>query len=192
MQNKLEELWFMSQQEQKFWFPPLMSDRLVLTPISHQYADFVVEHFLNPHVQEFLYDREPIDQPAQALEIIDFYLNAHDCSYNRWIVVRKDDLQPVGTCGFHKWDRLHKRAEIGYDLHPHFWGQGYMREAVAQMLNFGFNTMHLRRVEALVACNHDRSLHLLEQLGFEREGVLRNYFWYRGVPYDHYMLSLLA
>lgn len=172
-------------------YPVLETERLRLEPISQAHSDFIVQHFLNPIVQRFLYDAEPMTQPEEALGIIDFYLNATNDSYNRWVVVRKADNTPLGTCGFHKWDKAHRRNEIGYDLSPQFHGQGYMREALKACLSHAFRRLQVHRVDAFVATDNERSLHLLERLGFKREGLLRDYFWSGGVGYDHYILGLL-
>lgn len=172
-------------------YPVLETERLRLEPISKAHSEFIVQHFLDPIVQRFLYDEAPMTKPEEALGIIDFYLNATNDRYNRWVVVRKADNTAMGTCGFHKWDKAHRRNEIGYDLSPQFHGHGYMREAVKACLAFAFHAMKIHRVDAFVAADNDRSLNLLGKLGFQREGLLRDYFWSEGVGYDHYMLGLL-
>jgi ribosomal-protein-alanine N-acetyltransferase len=172
-------------------FPALSTERLLLRPIAREDTPFVVRHFLDPLVQRYLLDEEPMTRPEQAASIVDFYLERPDAPYNRWIVVRRADGTPLGTCGFHKWSRAHARAEIGYDLSPAFWGQGYMGEAVRAMLEHGFGPMGLQRVEALVALPNTASANLLRRLGFQREGVLRAYYRRDGVFYDHQLFACL-
>ena len=172
-------------------FPPLTTERLLLRPIARDDEAFVVRHFLDPQVQRYLLDEEPMTTAAQAAAIIDFYLERPDAPYNRWIVVRRADGEPLGTCGFHKWNRQHRRAEIGYDLSPDYWGHGYMREAVAAMLQHGFATLGLHRIEAIVAMANEASARLLQQLGFRHEGRLRDYYFHNGVFYDHDLFARL-
>jgi [ribosomal protein S5]-alanine N-acetyltransferase len=173
-------------------FPPLETARLFLRSISYADTSFVIQHFLDPIVQRYLYDDEPITTPEQATAILDFYLAAPDADYNRWTIVRKTDHQPIGTCGFHKWSRPHRRAEIGYDLSPVYQGYGYMTEAVEAMVQHGFSRLNLHRIEALVAVENTRSLALLQRLSFQQEGLLREYFWSNGKAHDHYMLARLC
>lgn len=173
-------------------FPALATARLTLRPISRADTPFVVQHFLDPAVQRFLLDEEPLTTPEQAAAIVDFYLERPDAPYNRWVVVRRDDGAPMGTCGFHKWSRAHRRAEIGYDLSPQFWRRGYMREAVAAMLDHGFGPMGLHRIEAIVAPANSASAALLQGLGFQREAVLRDYYCRDGAFFDHHLFACLA
>jgi ribosomal-protein-alanine N-acetyltransferase len=172
-------------------FPPLTTDRLFLRPIARSDTAFVVRHFLDPDVQRYMLDEPPMTDPAEAAAIIDFYLERPDAPYNRWVVVRHSDDTPIGTCGFHKWSRQHHRAEIGYDLSPAYWGQGYMREAVAAMLTYGFTTLDLNRIEAIVAPANLPSIRLLERLGFQQEATLRAYYFRDGVFHDHSLFSCL-
>ena len=53
-------------------------------------------------------------------------------------------------------------------------GRGLASEAVRQALDFGFGTLGLERVEADVDPRNGASCRLLERLGFQREGLLRN------------------
>jgi ribosomal-protein-alanine N-acetyltransferase len=86
---------------------------------------------------------------------------------------------------------VHQRAEIGYDLEKASWKQGIMTEALRAMLQYGFGQMGLNRVEALVYVENEASIHLLERLGFQKEGLLRQYFRRGDTHYDHWLLSLL-
>ncbi len=172
-------------------FPDLETERLLLRHFTAQDIEFVFRHFSDPRVAEFLLDEPPVADRAQAQAIIDFYLEQDGKSYNRWLIERKADHQPIGTCGFHKWARSQQRAEIGYDLSPAAWGQGYMSEAVRCALVHGFGPMGLHRVEALVAHGNERSVRLLKRFGFQQEGLLRDYFCLNGRFYDHYLFSLL-
>jgi ribosomal-protein-alanine N-acetyltransferase len=51
--------------------------------------------------------------------------------------------------------------------------------------------MRLNRIEALVYVENDRSIQLLQRLGFKQEGVLRDYYYLDGKFYDHYLFTLL-
>lgn len=82
-------------------------------------------------------------------------------------------------------DRL--AAEIGYDLLPAFHRKGIMREAAARVIEYGFNDLHLRVIDALVNPRNLPSCRLLEKLGFqkgetrieqEKDGVVRQYVKY--------------
>lgn len=176
---------------ENFDFPPFETENLLLRKITNEDLDFIFRHFSNPKVARYLFDEPPITTITGAEEIVQFYADLAGKPFNRWIITEKDKNQPLGTCGFHNWDRRYLRAEIGYDLSPDFWGQGIMNEALRGAIMTGFDQMRLNRIEALVYVENDPSVRLLEKLGFKREGLLRDYFYLDGQFYDHFLFSLL-
>ena len=172
-------------------FPELATQRLRLRPIATDDLAFVFEHFSDLDVGRYLLDEDPLTSLEQAQEIIDFYVNPAAQSHNRWIIERRSDCRPIGTIGYHKWSRKDHKAEIGYDLSPVAWGQGYMSEAFQRVVEYGFSDMDLNRIEAMVYPDNVASLKLLERHGFVREGLLREELCRDGVYYDHWLLSLL-
>ena len=107
-------------------------------------------------------------------------------------------LQPVGggpilgavtLLAFVKGSR---RAEIGYILSRHAWGRGLIREALCGLLEYGFNKLSLRRVEADIDPRNERSAKVLERLGFVREGFLRERWIVGGEVSDTALYGLLA
>ena len=156
----------------KRFFPNLETNRLYLRQLMSNDRDFIFQHLSNPKVTEFLMDEPLLTELSQAKGIIDFYKDPESKSRNRWGIVLKDNSQLIGTCGYHKWDKRHFRAEIGYDLSPDFWGEGIMSEALGVVIKNGFETMDLNRIDALVYVKNARSINLLQRLRFQSEGIL--------------------
>ena len=180
----------MQNPEKLFEFPALQTERLLLRPLVPDDLDFVFSHFSSEAVYMYLTDDDPVQTYEQAKEIVDFY-QGRGKLYNRWVLERKEDKQPMGTCGFHRWNKRCSRAEVGYDLSESFWGLGYMQEAMKAALRFGFEEMSLNRVEAFVDVENMASLKLMKRLGFQREGVLRDYYCLNGKYFDTVLLSFL-
>lgn len=172
-------------------FPTLETARLLLEPLTASHTDFVFRHFSDPAVTQYLLDEPPVTKYAEAEEIVQFYAEPAGKPYNRWVMIQKSDHQPIGTCGYHKWDKRNLRAEVGYDLSPDFWGQAYMTEALKAVISHGFEKMGLNRIQAVVYVKNNRSIRLLQKLGFAQEGLLRDYYCLDTKFYDHALFSLL-
>ena len=172
-------------------FPPLETARLVLRSLTAKDLDFIYRHFSDPDIYRYLVDEEPVSTRGQAQSIIDFYAEPIGKSYNRWILVLKSEGRPIGTCGYHQWHKNHYRAEIGYDLEKASWRQGLMTEALEAAIDFGFEKMLLNRIGARVHTENETSLRLLARLAFQKEGLLRDYYYQNRRFYDHWLLSLL-
>jgi ribosomal-protein-alanine N-acetyltransferase len=80
---------------------------------------------------------------------------------------------------------------MGYDLAAPHRRQGIMTEAMEAAIDYGFGSMGLNRIEALVDPGNTASIRLLLRLGFSQEGVLREYTHFRGKFVDDVCFSLL-
>lgn len=109
----------------------------------------------------------------------------------RWGIVRPEDDVLIGTCGYIYWKRPHRHAAVGYELARPFWRQGYMTEALTAVLHFGYTQMKLHRIEALVMPENAPSIQLLHRLGFQQEGLLREYGFWHGRFHDLLLFSQL-
>jgi ribosomal-protein-alanine N-acetyltransferase len=109
-----------------------------------------------------------------------------------WSILRREDEAWLGTATLSGVDLEHRRAELGVLLDPSHWGRGYAKEALGAVLDYGFGSLALHRVEADVDPRNEASLRVLERLGFVREGLLRERWGVGGSRQDGLMLGILA
>jgi len=84
-----------------------------------------------------------------------------------------------------------RSAELAYWFAPEHHGQGYGSDAADRIVRYAFEDRNLRRLSARVGGFNDASAALLESLGFEREGTLREAAWFRGEYHDMHWYGLL-
>jgi len=82
-------------------------------------------------------------------------------------------------------------AYLGYYANARLAGNGYMREALALALDQAFGALRLHRVEANIQPANQRSIALVESLGFHREGFSPRYLKIGGRWRDHERWALL-
>ena len=171
-------------------FPILETKRLILREITKADADAIFECFSNEQIMKY-YGSEPFQNIEQALDLIElFSKNYLEKKTIRWGIELKESKEFIGTVGYHAWAPKHRKAEIGYEIHPDFWRKGYASEAIKKIAEYGFNEMNLTRIGAIIYLENHASYKLLEKLGFLREGVLRKNMYQNGAPHDTYVYSL--
>lgn len=170
------------------FFKNLETDRLYLKNIDTTDREFIFSHFSNNVVNRYLYDAEPLTDIEGADEIIEFYIKPEPRNQCRWIIIRKLDNKRLGTCGFHCWDKKLGRVEIGYDLNEEFWGNGYMYEAIKEIINFAKNQMNIIKIDACISKENHKSIKLVEKLGFVLSDT--SVIVFREVKYPHNIYSL--
>jgi ribosomal-protein-alanine N-acetyltransferase len=98
----------------------------------------------------------------------------------------------VGQLAFHNWFPMHRRSEIGYSIvSDEYKNKGYMREAIAPIIDFGFEAMELNRIEAFIDPGNMPSRKLVTRIGFQPEGLLCERYCYDGVVSDALVYRLL-
>ncbi|OEH94172.1 GNAT family N-acetyltransferase [Bacillus solimangrovi] len=172
-------------------FPTLNTKRLLLREIVNDDVQDVYNVFANENVTRF-YGQEPLTSLDQAKQFIEFFAQSYNDKRGiRWGIELKEEEKLIGTIGFNALSLKHKRAEIGYELHPDYWRRGYATEAASEVMSYGFNKLYLNRIGAIVFLENTTSSNLLTKLGFEKEGVLRNYMCQNDRSYDVNMFSIL-
>ena len=175
-------------------FPLLLTERLILREIAPEDAPFWLRNFSAPEVVEFTAHEPPRDLDAAREEIERFCTQPlREGSGIRWGITIRGSNDLVGTLGFHGWVKgRDRRARIGYDLLAEHRGKGIMNEAMGVVLAYGFKTMTLNRVEALVDPRNGASVRLMGRLGFRRDACLREATRFRDHFQDDVVFSLLA
>jgi [ribosomal protein S5]-alanine N-acetyltransferase len=110
----------------------------------------------------------------------------------QWGIERKEDRRLLGTCTLFHIHPGNRCGELGYALASPYWKNGYMLEALTALLDYAFGPMNLRRLEADVDPRNASSLRILDRLGFQREGLLRERWDVAGDIQDSIFLGLLA
>jgi len=83
----------------------------------------------------------------------------------------------IGCISLDKVNFEHKNAEIGYWLGPRYWGQGITTEAGKLILKFAFKKIKLHRVYGFAFSDNPASQQVFKNLGFRKEGFLRQTHW---------------
>ncbi|MFP7731821.1 GNAT family N-acetyltransferase [Priestia aryabhattai] len=173
-------------------FPILLTPRTTLREITEADADYIFDLFSQEEVIRY-YGQEKLTIIQEALMLIDIFAeNYRNKKGMRWGIERLDTGELIGTVGFNLWNKKHKRAEIGYELHPQHWRHGYASEAASAVMAYGFNNLQLIRIGAVVFLENQASQHVLEKLGFQKEGVLKNYMYQNGKAHDTFVYSSLS
>ncbi|MED4695835.1 GNAT family protein [Peribacillus frigoritolerans] len=172
-------------------FPILETERLILREVTKEDAEGIFACFSNNNVTRY-YGQETLQNIEQAEKFVDFFSKNYDEKRGiRWGIERKETKGIIGTIGFNAWLPKHKRAEIGYEIHPEHWRKGYTSEAISKVLSYGFDVMDLTRIGAVVFIDNEASNNLLTKIGFQKEGVLKKYMYQNGEAHDTYVYSLL-
>jgi [ribosomal protein S5]-alanine N-acetyltransferase len=174
-------------------FQPLQieTQRLRLTGLTPLDMSLIFEKYIKEDIKKILGHHSDEEYEKEAFKQRSGYA-AYNRGFIQFLIREKGDEQVIGRCGLHNWNPEHHRAEIGYHLSEESYKRkGLMTEAVAAVIGYGFNTLHLNRIEAMAAKDNIPSLRILAKFNFVNEGTLRAHY-FTGKRYeDSIVFSIL-
>ena len=171
-------------------FPILHTKRLDLVEIKQEHLGDIFKLFSDQRITRF-YNIVTLVQENEAQKLIDWFQNRYkEKAGIRWGIELNGERNIIGTIGFNNFTRNH-RANIGFDLQAEFWNLGFIAEALEAVLDFGFDSLEINRIEAEVMQGNIASEKVLSKAGFKKEGLLREWMYFNDQHYDMTMFSLL-
>ena len=153
--------------------PTLNTARLLLRPFCQTDADAIFALHSNPVVLRY-WDSPPWSDRARADRFLTICEQMQqEGSGARLAIERAGDATFIGVCNLFNWNPTYRSAKLGYVLDLPAWGQGFATEAARALLQWGFNTLELNRVQSETDTRNAASNRVLEKLGFIHEGTLR-------------------
>jgi RimJ/RimL family protein N-acetyltransferase len=171
--------------------PTLHTARLTLRPFAATDADALYALQSNARVLRY-WDKPAWTDPARA----EIFLTAcrqmaEEGTGARLVLERSSDGDFLGWINVSHWNPDFRSAKLGYCLGEDAWGHGYATEAGRAVLEWAFDTLDLNRVQAETDTRNDASAHVLEKLGFVREGTLREDCVVNGEVSDSWVFGLV-
>ena len=171
--------------------PTLRAERLTLRTLTEADVADVLTVFSDPLVLRY-WDGPLMTTTQDVMQYIErIHYGFRRRELMQWAIADAATDAVIGTCTLTHLSITHERAEIGFALRQTRWGQGLGSEAVTVAINFAFQELGLNRIEADVDPRNERSLKLLERLGFHREGHLRERYYMNGERQDAVMMAVL-
>ncbi len=108
-------------------------------------------------------------------------------------VISVADGRPIGLMAFLDYDRVQRKAELRKligDVQER--GKGYGKRATTLWIQYGVETLGLRKIYLNTLETDLRNIRLNEELGFKVEGILRNECWFDNEYHDILRMALLT
>lgn len=170
------------------------TERLFIRPVQLTDAEALFSFRSDPDCAEFMSSiplnmdemRERIQKTANEIN--------QPGTWFQYIIFEKDGSSVVGDIGLHflAADTQNKQVELGYILHKKYWGKGYATEALIPIIDYLVYTLDKHRLVANIDPSNNRSIRLIEKLGFRKEGHLRESFFSKGKWVDDLVFAILA
>jgi ribosomal-protein-alanine N-acetyltransferase len=144
----------------------LLTDRLRLRHYRAEDVTAMFTVFGDPEVMR--YSMSGADPSVEATQVRIQRLIDHQqrFGFSLWVVGDRATGAILGDCGLKQLEEG-PEIEVGYRFARSHWGQGFATEAAAASVRYGFTTLGLPRIVAVVEPPNIASLRVLEKVGLK-------------------------
>jgi len=144
--------------------PVLESQRLKLRRITPEDCENLHQYMNHPQVQRSTsFEAQTLLFPARLYR---YFAECYERLRDIHLAIElQQSCSVIGVCSLQHWDRLQGKARLGYLLSPEYWHQGYATEAARALIQFGFESLQLNRIEARCSQDNPASERVLQKCG---------------------------
>ena len=166
--------------------------RLILRRFVHDDAESMKRNWVaDPAVQNG-YGEPTYITLRQIHDLLDVYIAKYeDDDYYRFGIFEKESKECIGQIAFFLVDVKNHFAEIEYCIGRAFQRRGYATEATRAVIDYGFDKIHLHKIQICHKESNLASSKVIDKCGLYYEGMLRDYFYLDGKYEGRKYYSLL-
>lgn len=169
--------------------PFLIGEKIYLAPVEVDDLNHYLKWMNDQEVTRFLNTRFPLNRDVEK-ELLESMVREEDTIVLGIHLKETDKL--IGGIGLHKIQQVDRCATFGIVIgDKEEWSKGYGTEATELIVNYGFQTLNLNRIELEVFAYNERGINCYEKVGFMREGARRQARFCDGEYYDVILMGIL-
>ena len=155
----------------------LTTERLILRPWEESDAESLYEYAKDPQVGPIA-GWPPHISVEDSRQIIKSVLAVNET----YAICKRQDNRAIGSIGLMRGkqsnlDIPEDEGEIGYWIGVPFWGQGYVPEAVRELIRHGFEDLKLNRIWCGYFEGNEKSKRVQEKCGFRYHHTNKDIYW---------------
>ncbi|MBI4119423.1 MAG: GNAT family N-acetyltransferase [Parcubacteria group bacterium] len=163
---------------------------LILKPLTLKDVDNVMSWVNDPDViKNFQHFTEKFTRKEETEFVKKILKSKKDYVFS---VFREDDGAYVGQCAINQISWENKLGRMSLIVKKEHWGSGYAQKILPLLLRFAFRKLKLHKVWGMAYATNRRALHIYSKLGFKKEGLLREEYFWHGKYHDMVRIGILA
>ena len=144
----------------------LLTERLRLRPYRPDDVAAMFTVFGDPEVMRYSMSGADPTIDATAARVQKLIDHQEKFGFSLWVVEDRASGERLGDCGLKQLEDG-PEIEVGYRFGRSHWGKGYATESAAASVRYGFETLKLPRITAVVEPANVASHHVIEKIGLK-------------------------
>ncbi len=173
-------------------FKILETERLTLRKIEVEDAKKLYNNIFNDFEYHKFYYQLPFNTYLEYENLIKKYQELYlGGNLFMWAITKKSNDEVIGIVLLHTKDKLNNSCKIGFTISKRERKKGYAKEAVKEVINFGFKILNFHRIEANIYNKNLDSINLVKSVGMYYEGTKKDSYKVNDKYYDQDVYTLI-
>ena len=166
--------------------------RIKFAPLERKHIDVFLKWFNDPEITQYLLMYKPITRDWEE-EWFDALKHKEDMvHFSIYILDQEEPEKIIGNCAIHNIDAKNRACSCGITIgEKDYQNKGYGSEAMEMLVEYGFNTLNMNRIELSVWEYNTRAYKAYQKVGFVEEGRKRQARYQNGKYYDEIIMAIL-
>jgi diamine N-acetyltransferase len=148
---------------------------ILLRALKSEDSKFMMEYITDNEIStNFKFTRLPFSQDG----FINFIERSWSDSANVHFAIESDEY--AGTISLKNINKIDRTAEYAIVIRKKFWGTGIAKEATEKIIQYGFNTLNLKKIYLNVLSSNVRANRFYEKMDFNFEGTFKKHVYING------------
>jgi RimJ/RimL family protein N-acetyltransferase len=170
----------------------LKGESVKLGPVKREYIEYYLKWFNDPEITQYLNTFRPMTRMKEEDWIENLKNRDDTIIFNILILDEKGGEKLIGNCGIHAIDWKNRVGEVGITIgEKEYQGKGYGTEAMELLIEYGFKTVNLNRIQLRVYEFNSRAINSYNKIGFVEEGRMRQAVFINAEYHDTIFMSIL-
>ncbi|RRA98633.1 GNAT family N-acetyltransferase [Larkinella rosea] len=171
--------------------PKIQTERLILNKYTEADLDNIKLLLSEPLVWEFSSEQFSSGIYPERIYLQKMLQRYSDGKCSMFALKLNDSRTYIGEAGLLLFDEKINKVEIGFNILPKYWYNGYATEIIKAIIDFLFLSIQIERIEAITVVGNVRSEKALLKAGLKKEKTIENYNKIDGNSIDVFLYSIL-
>lgn len=148
-------------------FSSIETENLILRRMDYNDIKDLFEMRRNPQMNEYTDTKieESMDETKAYIDKMNKGIDEN--KWIIWAIQHKQLNKVIGSISIWNINEEEASGELGYGMIPDFQGKGLMKESLLKVVEYGFNVVNLKELNAYTEKNNAKSIKLLKRCNFD-------------------------
>lgn len=166
-----------------------MKNQLILKPLSTKDIDSIMLWVNDPEViKNFQNFKKRITRSEELSFVKKLIASKNDRTFS---IFEKNTKEYIGQISINQISWQNKLGRLSVFISRQHWGRGYGQEAIPLILKIAFKELKLNKIWLIVYAENKKGLHLYKKIGFKKEGLLKEEYFWEETYHDMVRMALL-